>query len=131
MLFVECGNIELLYLIIRGHICRYLAAFHFWQVSCSIVERFEVRAYSIAQVCNHSLCILGKLACAFLQMIDSHFSTNGKNFGVNANVHLSAQLLTHTIAEFCVTLISNKTVTARFGWLNLLFGLYNLSSVGE
>ena len=139
---IKVGNVKGLHLIVRGHIGCNLAALYLGQVSCAIVERFEVWTYNIAQVRNHSLCKLGKLACAFLQMVNSHFSTNGKDFGVYADVHLSTQLLAHTFTEFCVTLISNKAVAAwvglcgrclllalavKFTCLNLVFKSYTHS----
>ena len=47
-------------------------------------------------------------------MVNSHLCSNGKNLRVYTYIHLTEQLLTHTLTKFCITLISNKTVTTRF-----------------
>ena len=103
----------MLYLIVWSHVCIQSVLCHLRQISRTIVKCFKVRAYGIAQVCNHSCSILGKFACTFLQMVNSHLRTNGKYFRVYAHVHLTEQLLTHTLTEFCIAFIGNKTVATR------------------
>ena len=54
----------------------------FGQVAQTIVERFEVGAYLVAELLYHALGKVSKLACAFLYMIARHNKTVRQHLGV-------------------------------------------------
>ena len=51
-------------------------------------------------------------------MVNSHFSTDCKHFGVYANIKLS-QLLAHTSLQLCIAFIGHQLVAAILWFLHL------------
>ncbi|CDE57082.1 unknown [Prevotella sp. CAG:873] len=62
-------------------------------------------------------------------MIHGHFRTDSKNFGVYTHIELTAELLAHTFAEFCISFVSYELVSARID--RLFFGLFFAFIVGS
>ena len=114
---VKVGHIERAHLIIRCHRIGQSFRLHLRKLTRTIVERLQVRTDGIAQVGNHGLGKLGKPTRPLLDMINCHFSTDGKYLRVHTHIHATIQLVAHTLTKFCITLIGNKPVAARFGRL--------------
>ena len=110
--FVEIGDIECANLVIGSHISGQTTVFYFGQISRSIVECFEIWTDYISEVGNHCLCEFRKFPCSFLDMINSHFSTDSKNFRVNADIELT-QFRFHPPFQFLIAFISDQLISAR------------------
>ena len=58
-------------------------------------------------------------------MVNSHFSTDCKHFGVYANIELS-QLLAHTSLQLCIAFIGHQLVAAILWLMYLGTGLLHI-----
>ena len=93
------------------HVIRQPGFLHFGQITGTIVERFQVRTDGITQISNHGLGIFRELSGPFFNMIHGHFRADGKNFRVNAHIHLATQLLLHTLLQFGIAFIGDEAIT--------------------
>ena len=118
---VEILHIKVTHLIVRSHL--FLVILHLGQVTCAIVERFQVRTNLFSKCFQHLFRKFSELARTMLQHKVTHFHTSSKDFWVNPHIELTAEFCFQSLAQFLKAFYIFIVNPLALGFLLLLLGL--------